>query len=482
MSELFVSLEDVVRAIDGALRRTWWVGPNGSAFMERWSSRDAVLIGTVVVGLRDASVVLARNADEQERASSAGAVTGGHGATPASTRGGAVLASHDASGAVPVPGEAGLALLLAGNVFRDAQERTAANRAWWDGMSSAEQERLAGEHVLMIGQLDGLPSAFRHAANVAGIEQEIERIESAITSREREIANMSSLELRGLPPELGSNGTLAQYREDLVALRELRRAIESNDDLLVLDLRADEHPVRAAVSVGDPDTADYVSVHVAGTGSNVEKIAGDVDRATSIRDESQRLLRHEGEHGVVASVVWAGYDAPDVIVSEAMERRFAEEGAPDFAAFGEGLRVAAGPEAKITASGHSYGSTVVALELQETGAFDAFVASGSPGFGTENSLEVQIPTGQVYVSYYDMPGDVVAASGAHGDRPQTLPGVTITDNGPRSVTFADGTQSNDIGPGETWYWQHSDYWDKGRAALFNQAAITVGREDLVATR
>jgi len=299
-------LEDTVRAIDGALCRAWWVGPNGSAFKECWSTRHAVQLGTVLAGLRDASVAPARNADEQERASSAGIVPGDHDAKPASTAGDAVLANHDPSGAmVPVPGDAGLALLVAGNVFRDAQQRAAANRAWWDALSPGEQERLAGEHVLMIGQLDGVPSAVRHAANVAGIEQEIERIESAITSRVQKVASMSSVDLRGLSPELGSNGTMRQYREDLAALRELRRTVEFNDDLLILDLQADEHPVRAAVSVGDPDTADYVSVHVAGTGSNVEKITGDIDRGGS-RDHDHCFRAFLWQHGGRAGIAGDG--------------------------------------------------------------------------------------------------------------------------------------------------------------------------------
>lgn len=199
--------------------------------------------------------------------------------------------------------------------------------------------------------------------------------------------------------------------------------------------------------------------------------------AGQVPERAQAWCEDVGSPAVAAAVEeWALWFPTELM----LERGELEGLAADTGSVVEALR---GTDAELArASGHSYGSTVVALGLGETDAFDAFIASGSPGFGAKDSLDMQIPDGQVYVSYYDMPGDLVAASGAHGDRPQTLPGVTVTDNSPRTVTFADGSREEYIGPGDTWYWQHSDYWDKERASLFNQAAITVGREDMVATR
>lgn len=63
-----------------------------------------------------------------------------------------------------------------------------------------------------------------------------------------------------------------------------------------------------------------------------------------------------------------------------------------------------------------------------------------------------------------------------------MKGAVLTDNGDRVVTLPDGSAKRYEGPDGDPFGRHSQYWEEGRSSLYNQAAITTGYVDQVATR
>ena len=190
-----------------------------------------------------------------------------------------------------------------------------ANAAWWRSLTSEERGRVIREHPEWVGPRDGLPPADRDHANRVLLD----RAERAATGR------LAALEAGGAarPDELGAGGAvvlglglseraaaLELVRRRLDALRAVRGVLSRQDGarrrLLLLDVTG-RHP-RAAVSIGEIDTAAHVATFVGGFTTTV---AGDLDR----HDRDLARLRSSAlgmARGDVAVVTWLGYAAPQV--------------------------------------------------------------------------------------------------------------------------------------------------------------------------
>jgi len=169
----------------------------------------------------------------------------------------------------------------------------------------------------------------------------------------------------------------AENRTDPHTLEPLRA------QLYIYEPYAFDGDGRAAIAVGNLDTADDVAVLVPGMGTNAAGITG--DRALSVYNES-RLASASGRS--VAVLDWVGYDMPsgdpfsgDVVgvVTQHMARGGAAQLAADIA----GLRaMRGGDQPHLTVIGNSYGSTTTAIAASENGlAADDVVLTGSPGAG-----------------------------------------------------------------------------------------------------
>jgi len=166
--------------------------------------------------------------------------------------------------------------------------------------------------------------------------------------------------------------------------------------LLVLDSQSGAM-VHAAVSVGNPDTAQHVSVTAGGlnttVGGSLTSMAGE---AQTLKSTAERELKLNGRAGeTVATVAWIGADLPQIDKGGNLDKLagavevagddLPKAGAPSLARFYDGLRAAHdGAPPQLTAVGHSYGSLMTGLALQQPGSHPVtdLVVYGSPGLDT----------------------------------------------------------------------------------------------------
>ena len=398
--------------------------------------------------------------------------------------------------------------------------------AWWVALTPAMRASLTAQNPEFVGNTDGIPAADRSTANVA-------RLPGLIKAKEDYVAAHPDDE---------------EAAEDLAGLRTLDKLIGGSDvyaanpayQLLLLDDSG--HPLKAALSNGDVDSADIVSTWVGGTTSTVAGFPGDFSRMNNQSEEVALQLAAKDDPRRQVGILWLGYDAPDAIIDEgrindakdagsvlstignllsrgdpfgedsmdillrdggdtqdAINTRFAREGGPVLAQFLDGI-TATNPDARQTASAHSYGGAVLGEALHTTSSVDTVIVSGTPGMFADNADELRVSDG-VYVSeaqWLDQDysgvlnggrpdwdklkelatdgGDFVPDLGHFDDRfgsdPSTMPGVVNFDNGGRDQ---DGrTLTTPHG--------HSSYWDKDSTSLFNEAAAITGNHEDVHRR
>ncbi|WP_433608627.1 alpha/beta hydrolase [Prescottella agglutinans] len=300
------------------------------------------------------------------------------------------------------------------------------NRAWWDSLTPPQRQVLLETSPDMVGDRDGLPAEARHLANLARLPAERAALESARQVLMDRASTLSGFAAQAARHELaGVTGRLAD-------LDAVERAVLGHPDrrLLLLDARSGEQ-VRAAVAVGDPDTADHIAVTVPGMNAGVRASLGSMaDEAAALRQEALAQLRARPGRGheTVAAVAWIGYDPPRTsgsVVDAARgglavaQRDRASVGACDLARFYDGLGVAhTGSDPHITAIGHSYGSVTTGLALREPGRrpVDDVVVYGSPGLvDVRSPADLGLGPGHAYEMTAD--GDVIARLNRFGPGP-----------------------------------------------------------------
>ena len=269
---------------------------------------------------------------------------------------------------------------------------------------------------------------------------------------------------------------LAALTEQQAALHSVERTVggSGNRQLLLLDLDGHDAP-RAAVAVGDVDTADHVAVFTPGLTSTVAKnLEGYTGDMVGVVQTGERLLGnapgHENE--TVAGVAWIGYDAPQWSTLAEPDRSVAlpidaQHGGADLARFYDGIN-ASRPDSDphLTALGHSYGSTTTGYALQNTTTpVDDAVVFGSPGLGTSDVHDLHVPDGHVNV--IEARRDVVADLGAFGTDPNHLDGAHRLS---AHQETADGVRLDESTG-------HSRYLTPNTASQYNIAATVTGLYD-----
>ncbi|MEU2758650.1 alpha/beta hydrolase [Streptomyces sp. NPDC007094] len=354
------------------------------------------------------------------------------------------------------------------------------NASWWKGLSPEEQAAHLTLNAAAVGALDGLPAETRDEANRMVLAQSRAQVE---------------LELARIPPEPpryspNPNGTYPaviqnagwtewneKYGERLAQLTKAQNGMESIQErfdatgenglppayLLGFDT---EKNGRAIVANGNPDTAAHTAVYVPGTTSNLGGIGGDIGRMTELWRESDAMAGGKE----VSTITWLGYDAPQSVVKDAPFRHYADDGAPAFNRFMDGLNVANSTESggHHTAIGHSYGTTLVgsAARQGELNADDV-VFAGSPGVQVGEASRMDVPKGHVWNE--EAEGDPVPDLGrwGHGGSQWRFGGgVAII---PSDELFGANQMSTDGSEG------HSEYWVRDTDSLRNQAAVVTGQ-------
>ncbi|MEU3183600.1 alpha/beta hydrolase [Streptomyces sp. NPDC006923] len=361
----------------------------------------------------------------------------------------------------------------------------AENASWWNGLTQEQRDEYATLYPAEVGALDGVPSAVRDDAN------------RMVLAETRAQARLSLDGLGPEPPKMlkDPNGgpygismvnpawsTWDKTRSRLQAQIKGMDAIQKRFDappssglppafLLGFDTRGNGH---AIVANGNPDTSDHTAVYVPGTTSKLGGIGGDIDRMTELWKEAHSQAPDKS----LSTITWLGYDAPQSIVPEAMQKQWAYDGSPKLNSFMDGLETTqGGPDGShTTVIGHSYGSTVVG-DASNRGdlSADDIVVAGSPGMMTAEAGDLDAGKNHVWS---EAAGDDLVplggkAAGLGGLKwgVQTWNGIPYA-AGPIQTVPSDeafGAHRMDVDTSG-----HSDYWKRDSLSLKNQAAVVVG--------
>jgi hypothetical protein len=175
----------------------------------------------------------------------------------------------------------------------------------------------------------------------------------------------------------------------------------------------------------------------------------------------------------VASVAYLGYDAPDNLVGVTHDY-LAHDAAGPLHNFYKSIAATTNvADQHITAFGHSYGSLVTSLALQQGAPVSDVVLYGSPGTELTNASQLGVQPGHAYymIGVNDHVSDIIPEFGAFGPPPQDVPGMT-------QLSVNTGVGPGDGLPHER-AWGHSEYARDGsnqqlRMSGYNMAAVLSG--------
>lgn len=379
---------------------------------------------------------------------------------------------------------------------RPASDEPVVVRDWWAGLTPAQKELLLQEETAWVGGADGLPVPVRHAANLRLLDAEIARrdaVVEAVEARPGQPRDAAAAEeerdLRGLhklremfPAEASATPAPAEPGEPSEP-GEPTEPTEPTERRYLYLLDATVYPLKAAIVLGDLDSADAVVLHVPGATTTVDlRLARETQWMQALVAEADRLA---GSPGRVAVVDWIGYHAPYDIATrralgdsgvsvlvpgEASDERYARDAAPVLARCAQGLRALQPRPVRLVASGHSYGASVVGLALAGTGVFDAAVVAGSPGLFTSRAADLRLPPNRLFAAI--APGDLIAFLGVFGGQVIGIDGVRVLSPFARRATYPDGRKSL-----LRQVWGHESYYQPGSAILHQIAAVVVGADD-----
>lgn len=146
---------------------------------------------------------------------------------------------------------------------------------WWNGMNEAQKNAMVEHLPLLTGNTEGVPYAERDTANEAALGYLL--ASTLVPARHKE-------RLREIGESSGGDARM---------ILSLRTGAPWDSDYVGDPL--------AAVSVGNPDTAETTSFNIPGMGSGTHNMTDEVDRAELLSGQA------EGDHAVIS---WVGYDAP----------------------------------------------------------------------------------------------------------------------------------------------------------------------------
>jgi hypothetical protein len=311
-----------------------------------------------------------------------------------------------------------------------ADGQPGAARAWWSSLSPRRQALYVEAYPDRVGTLDGLPSTTRDQANRLELRMAEHYAWSAFDDKGAE-------RVHRLMTHLERN--------------EYRGADQA--PLFLLEIDNERYRGRGVVAVGNPDTATHQAVLVPGVNTNLDRMTGEIDRATNLWSAAAAL--DPGPPEAVSVIAWLDYEPP-IASDRALSAKSAEDGAPTLTRFVDTMRQTT-PDSHITMVGHSYGSLVVGLASSEGGLrADDIVTAGSPGMGVDDVSDLRIDPRHVW------------AGAAADDDISGWAGNFAHDLEPHEREFGANRYVVDTSG-------HSAYWQPDSLSLTNQALVVVGR-------
>lgn len=260
----------------------------------------------------------------------------------------------------------------------------AERKEWWDGLTEEQRQEYLDVAPDLVGSLDGIPALARDEAN-----------------RNYLPVLIDSLEKRGDDDAQTKLGGLRAIEEKLNK--------PTVPPMYLLGI-GDEGNGRAIIAYGNPDTAKNVSAYVPGLDTKLDEqfAGGTVKRAYDTALSAMEADRNSS----TSSIVWLGYDAPQLTVDElalgdknVMSDQHAAEGAPAYNEFMAGISATnEGEDPHVTAIGHSYGSLTVGIAANKEGGIpgaDDIIIVGSPGTSADRAEDLNVGKDHVFVGAAD---------------------------------------------------------------------------------
>ncbi len=329
--------------------------------------------------------------------------------------------------------------------------------AWWQGLTGEEQQRVVDDFPGWVGNVDGVPAWARDAAN----RNRLPDLRAALVA---EVVRLSRRPF-GL-----REGRIDGLLKKISGLDRVLAALRRPGTRQLLALDANSRELHVVLAQGDVDTADNVTVLTHGFTSSVDDtlLRAD-DEMTHLRDRADAL----DPATTHATVLWMGYDAPqidgllaDPFGSESvLSDDLARAAAPGLAAYLNGIDASRGEDPHLTNAGHSYGGLTAGLSAQDSTGLDELVVLGAPSLGVDDVGDLDVPAGHLYSVEADH--DLVADSGFFGPDPTHLEGVRQLDT----------AAHDDLGLGEVT--GHTSYFTDASTSQHNLAAVATGQHDLL---
>jgi uncharacterized protein YukE len=328
--------------------------------------------------------------------------------------------------------------------------------AWWLAVPRDIRMKLVQEQPWSLGDLPGLPAEIRDASNRSRLAALLRTLRAdQARSSGPVLADAATVPLAAVVR--GRLRIAEEVERQLTRLAREGRAAQ----LLTLDL---DGSGRAAIVVGDLDTAAHVALVVPGLNQDVVRGLGrTVDHAVTLRDQAQR---EAGSDRSVAVIAWVAYPAPGLAQVALLDR--ARTGGRLLGRELDGLAAArSGDPPHTTVVGHSYGSTTVgAAATTRWLEADDLVFLGSPGVLASGVEQLGRSGAHVFVgeANFDGVGDL-AVFGAD----------------PATASF--GATRFRADPDGSWlrrvWGDHSRYFDPGSESLRNLARIVAGHAERI---
>jgi len=353
---------------------------------------------------------------------------------------------------------------------------------WWQSLSPMARNQLLEHNPAELGTRVGIPAQDRSIANMSVMTGDLDRIENVATTHRVPVGDIVAQPHRfGLRPN-----DVIRYSNALRVKQGLEyNRSQTGSEVLLLTYRPEEFngQGRAAIAIGDPDTAAHTAVLVPGTGNSVA--SGWLERGDDAPLLYSETVAATGQPevaagGAVSVLAWMGYDAPDAIVDPRVaQRALARDGGALLAADVNALQVTHQGPSHVTVIGHSYGATAVADAAAGYGMrTDDVILVGSPGTDlARTAADFHLPDGgHVYVgsaatdpvtNLAGVPGHLLGA------------GIPIEGVGLGADPAADGFGSTRFkaefnGWSPLPWTDHDRYFESGSESLYSIAGITSG--------